>query len=144
MPAFKEIAMALDERKILDFMVKKFNYEYIASHDPENFLIYPIQANTDYQYGFEAKATLLNTATVRFRIYFSIGPYDTMSKFKLSPIDDIDPAEDYAFVSKGNLDVNSVTDDSNLGTLKNYDGSGIIDPTENTTNVTMVLGTDEW
>lgn len=37
--------MALDERKLLELMINKFNEEYHASHQYDNFLIYPIPPN---------------------------------------------------------------------------------------------------
>lgn len=134
--------MALLESKILTLIISKFNEEYSAGHKVEDFLIYPITPNTDYQYGFEAKGTVFNI-DVKFRLYFNINGYDQLSKFKLTSVDDDVPGEDYTFVSMGIIDKERVTDDGTYNQVVNYDGTGLIDPTNACLHVTMVLGSDE-
>ncbi len=135
--------MALLESKILDLIISKFNEEYSTEHKVEDFLIYPIQPNTDYHFGYEAKGTVFNI-DVKFRLYFDINVYDQLSKFKLTSIDDDVPGEDYTFVSMGIINKERVTDDGTYNQMVNYDGSGHIDPTNACLHVTMVLGSDEW
>lgn len=135
--------MALDERKLLELMINKFNEEYHASHQYDNFLIYPIPPNTDYSYGFEAKGTIFNI-DVKFRSYFNIGNQVTLTKFRLAAIDDDIPGEDYTFVTMGIIHKDLITTDGTFNQVIDYDGSGIIDPTNFCTNVSMVLGSDEW
>ena len=136
--------MAIDEKRLLDIMINKFNAEYGANHNPENFLIYPITANINHQFGYEAKTTLLGSSSIRLRAYFNFGPIENLHKFKLSPIDDADPAEDYAFVTKGVISRDIVTAAPTMASDGTYDGSGTIDPTSVCVDVSMALGQDEW
>ena len=135
--------MAFDERKLLELMINKFNEEYHATHQYDNFLIYPIPPNTDYQYGFEAKGTIYNI-DIKFRIYFNINSQLSLSKFRLLSIDDDVPGEDYTFVTMGIIHKDIITTDGTYNQTIDYDGSGMIDPTNVCTNVSMVLGSDEW
>ena len=135
--------MALDERKLLELMINKFNEEYHATHQYDNFLIYPITPNTDYQYGFEAKGAIYNI-DIKFRIYFNINSQLSLSKFRLLSIDDDVPGEDYTFVTMGIIHKDIITTDGTYNQTIDYDGSGMIDPTNVCTNVSMVLGSDEW
>lgn len=138
--------MALSERKILDIMISKFNEEYVAHHKSEDFLITSIASGTDYSYCFEARSSFMSTGITKFRVYFNIGPLDNLPRFKLSPIDDAIPGEEYAFVTKGTLCKESalVDNTTSTDTTEDYDGDGVIDPTSVCAGVTMALGSDEW
>jgi hypothetical protein len=135
--------MALDERKLLELMINKFNEEYHASHQYDNFLIYPIPPNTDYTYGYEAKGAIYNI-DIKFRAYFNIHNQYSLSKFRFVAIDDDVPGEDYTFVTIGIIHKDMITTDGTFNQVIDYDGSGMIDPTNVCTNVSMVLGSDEW
>ena len=135
--------MALLESKVLQLIIAKFNEEYSAIHKVEDFLIYPIPPNTDYNFGFEAKGSIFNIS-VKFRLYFNIQNYEQLSRFKLTSVDDDVPGEDYTFVSMGIVDKEVITDDGTYNQVHNYDGSGLIDPTNACLHITMVLGSDEW
>lgn len=138
--------MALSERKILDIMISKFNEEYVAHHKSEDFLITSIASGTDYSYCFEARSSFMSTGIAKFRVYFNIGPLDNLLRFKLSPIDDTIPGEEYAFVTKGTLCKESalVDNTTSTDTTEDYDGDGVIDPASVCVGVTMALGSDEW
>ena len=138
--------MALSERKILDIMISKFNEEYVARHKSEDFLITSIASGTDYSYCFEARSSFMSTGIAKLRVYFNIGPLDNLPRFKLSPIDDTIPGEEYAFVTKGTLCKESalVDNTTSTDTTEDYDGDGVIDPTSVCVGVTMALGSDEW
>jgi len=138
--------MALSERKILDIMISKFNEEYVAHHKSEDFLITSIASGTDYSYCFEARSSFMSTGIAKFRVYFNIGPLDNLPRFKLSPIDDTIPGEEYAFVTKGTLCKESVLVDNTTttDTTENYDGDGVIDPTSVSVDISMQLGMNEW
>jgi hypothetical protein len=138
--------MALSERKILDIMISKFNEEYVAHHKSEDFLITSIASGTDHSYCFEARSSFMSTGITKFRVYFNIGPLDNLPRFKLSPIDDAIPGEEYAFVTKGTLCKESALVDNatTTDTTENYDGDGVIDPTSVCVDVSMQLGMNEW
>ena len=138
--------MALSERKILDIMISKFNEEYVAHHKSEDFLITSIASGTDYSYCFEARSSFMSTGIAKFRVYFNIGPLDNLPRFKLSPIDDTIPGEEYAFVTKGTLSKESILADNTTATdsAEDYDGDGVIDPTSVSVGISMQLGMNEW
>lgn len=138
--------MALSERKILDIMISKFNEEYVAHHNSEDFLITSIASGTDYSYCFEARSSFMSTGIAKFRVYFNIGPLDNLPRFKLSPIDDTIPGEEYAFVTKGTLSKESILVDNTTATdsVEDYDGDGVIDPTSVSVDISMQLGMNEW
>lgn len=138
--------MAMTERRILNLMIEKFNDEYTAELNPEDFLIHPIPAQTAFQYGFEALTTFLNNnnVVVRLRMYFNIGPGLNLSKFRLSELDDNDPNVDYVYITEGTIDRSIITDNNAISPLINYDGSGHIDDTNTPVAITMVLDGNDW
>lgn len=141
--------MAITERRILDLIISKFNEEYTAQNKAEDFLIYSITPHNNYQYGFEAKATvnISNEPIIRYRLYFNIGPMEQLPKFKLTAVDDNLSSEEYTFVTQGNIDRAIVADSNLVEPITNYDGTGIIDPTIGSvieTIVGMELAENQW
>ena len=136
--------MALDEQRILKIMIDKFNNEYTANHIPSDFLIAPIPTDSRYKYAFQATSSILSSPIVKFRVYFNIGKLENLDKFVLKAIDDNTIGEDYAFVTRGILTLDAVTDNNTIGVTKDYDGRGYIDPTSDLVNITVSLGSNEW
>lgn len=138
--------MALEEQKILKLMIDKFNDEYVAEHNLEDFNIGPIPSGDEYTYAFQATSSILDNPIVNFRIYFNIGKIPNLTKFTLKAVDDDTIGDIYAFITKGTLTTEAVTDDNKTNPIIDYEGSGQIDPTNKCIDVstTMQLEEDEW
>lgn len=132
--------MKFSSAKIVNYMLAKFNSEFIAENKPEDFILKEIRQREGYRYAFQIETRVVASKVV-MRIYFNISNRQFMTPYELQNINEEDCISTRAFVSEGTLVLSTISGD---GDDDFQQGDGVIDPTQAPFELLLSVCKDEW